>query len=553
MDARNGRVFPLRDYQREAIEAIESAWATGMQRPMVVLPTGAGKTVVFTHLAKRRATAGRTLILVHRDELVEQTLTKFMSIAPELHVGIVKAKQDQHYGVDVIVASIQTLARAARLAPIIGTIATVVIDEAHHAVADTYRTVIEALGGFTPGGPQIVGVTATAGGRSDGKGMNDVWEGIVYQRGIIHMIVNEHLRDVTALHLTTDANLGNVKTRGGDFTDSSLGQELADSGAIEAAAQGYATHARDRRGIAFTPTIDTAELLAAELRTHGIPAEMMCGDTTRTSKDERRAILRRLHTGETQVVTNAACLTEGFDEPKVSCVLIARPTKARGLFVQMAGRCLRRDMTAPGVGSPERALILDLYAPPSAGLATIADLVGEGGEGVTPKTGETLLEAMERTADEAAASQARERVRSLLRAKQVRLFGGSTLRWLPIDGGGWAISAGNDTMIVLPVAGDTEDAWDLLVSSRTTGVRRDASRLPLEYAQGLAEEQAKASGMAIASAQAAWRSRPPTAKQVAALRAMKLPVPATSGEASDLMSARNATKVARAYLRSVSL
>lgn len=553
MNTLTTRVFPLRDYQHEAIEAIESAWAKGTQRPLVVLPTGAGKTVVFTHLAKRRAAAGRTLILVHRDELVEQTILKLAAIAPELHVGIVKAKQDQHYGVDVIVASIQTLARSRRLEPIVGTIATVIIDEAHHAVADTYRRVIEALGGFSEDGPRVVGVTATAGGRSDGKGMGDVWQGIVYQRGIIHMIVNEHLRDVKALHLTTDADLGNVTTRGGDYTDSSLGQELCDSGAIEAAALGYATHARDRRGIAFTPTIDTAEMLAAELRKHGIPAEMMCGDTTRTSKDERRAILRRLHTGETQVVTNAACLTEGFDEPKVSCVLVARPTKARGLFVQMAGRCLRRDMTAPGVGSPEHALILDLYAPPSAGLATIADLIGEGGEGVSPRAGETLLQAMERTADEAAASAARDRVRSLLKAKQVALFGGSRLRWLPIDGGGWAISAGNDTMIVLPVGDEADDAWDLLVSSRTSGVRRDATRLPLEYAQGLAEEQARASGMVIASAQAAWRSRPPTAKQVAALRAMKLPVPGTSGEASDLMSARNATKVARAYLRSASL
>jgi len=106
-------------------------------------------------------------------------------------------------------------------------------------------------------------------------------------------------------------------------------------------------------------------------------------------------------------------------------------------------------------------------------------------------------------------------------------------------------------MIVLPVGDEADDAWDLLVSSRTSGVRRDATRLPLEYAQGLAEEQARASGMVIASAQAAWRSRPPTAKQVAALRAMTLPVPGTAGEASDLMSARNATKVARAYLRGV--
>ena len=547
--------FPLRDYQREALQAVEKAWSDGTQRPLIVLPTGAGKTVIFTHLAKDRASAGRTLILVHRDELVTQTMTKLIQIAPELSVGVVKAQRDEHAHVDVIIASVQTLAREHRLAPLVGTIATIIIDEAHHAVAATYRAVVEGLGGFREGGPKVVGVTATAGGRSDGAAMGDVWERIVYERGILSMIVGGHLRDVKALHLTTDADLGNVKTSRGDYTDSSLGQELTDSGAIGAAALGYATHAKDRRGIAFTPTLDTAEQLAAELNRRGIKAEMICGDLSRTSKEDRKAVLARLKSGETQVVTNAAVLTEGFDEPMVSCVLIVRPTKARGLFVQMAGRCLRKDMRAPGAltDGPERALILDLYAPPSAGLATIADLIGDEAGKVQPKPGETLLEAMDRTEEETAAAENKTRIRTQLQAKQVKLFGGSRLRWLPIDSAGWALSAGDVTLIVVQVGDPTEDQWDVLASSRADGVSRMATGLPLEYAQGLSEEHAKAKGLAIASATAAWRGRPASAKQVAALRSMKLPIPETSGEASDLMSASMAAKTATRYLRSVAM
>lgn len=522
--------LPLRPYQREAIETIRDAWTNrDVRRQLLVLPTGSGKTVVFTHLARRRAQAGRTLIIAHREELLAQANEKLAMIAPDLRVGIVKAQRDEHGpDVDVVVASIQTLARPKRLAPLVGTVSTVIVDEAHHAAAKTYRDVLEALGCFGDDGPLTVGVTATA-GRGDGVGLDSVWQEIVYQRGIIHMIAEGYLVDVSALEIVTDLDFGRVKTARGDFVDGSLGEEITNSGAIEAAAFAYHRYAKDRRGIAFTPTIATAHDLADRLTALGVRAEALSGETHR---DERAAILQRLHTGETQVVANAAVLTEGFDEPAVSCVLVARPTKSRPLFVQMAGRALRLH---PG---KQDALILNLFAPPEAGLATIADLTGLPPEKAPkPKSGESLMAAIEREEAEREAF-GRRGVVSNLSVKQLHLFARSSLRWIPA-GGGFTLPCGRRNLYLVPAGVDRYDVVEVL---RGEEPRVISAGQPLEWAQGIGEEYARAHGGVIARADAGWRSRPPSEQQIVQLHRLRLPVPATRGEASDALSAAYASK-----------
>ena len=338
--------LPLRQYQAQAIEAITAAHARGITRPLVVLPTGGGKTVVFSHLVSRRP--GRSLILAHRDELINQAAAKLADVSGSLDIGIVKASRDDA-GSRAVVASVQTLARPGRVERL-GEFSTIIVDEAHHAVARIYLDVLDRLGSMADNGPLTCGFTATA-GRSDKIGLGAVWQEIAYQRGIIQMIAEGYLCDVRAMQIGGDFNIGNAQIKAGDYTDSSLAAELERSDALNAAADAYVRYAKDRPGVAFTPTIATAHALAEALTRKGVRSEAVDGTMP---MEQRRAILARLHRGETRVVPNAQVLTEGWDEPAVSCALMLRPTKSAPLFVQMAGRVLR-----PFVGK-EDALILDM-------------------------------------------------------------------------------------------------------------------------------------------------------------------------------------------------
>lgn len=525
------RPMVLRPYQRAAVESVRDHWARGIRRQLIVLPTGAGKTVVFSHLIRRRTTDGRrALVIAHRDELIRQAVEKIQLVAPDLRVGVVQANRNDHQDAQAIVASIQTLTRPARIAPLVGTVSTVIVDEAHHAAARTYLEALETLGSFDDDGPLTVGVTATA-GRADGVALGTAWQEIVYQRGILEMILDGHLSDVRGMVVTTDLDYGTVSTSRGDFTDGSLGQAMEDSHAIEAAAIAYQRYAADRCGVAFTPTIATAEDLARHLSRRGITAEHLSGLTPRT---ERAAILNRLHTGDTQVVTNAAVLTEGFDEPRVSCVLIARPTTSETLFTQMAGRGLR---LYPGKTD---CLLLSLAGPPGSGLATIATLTGKapGEKEVEPRDGETLAEAAVRL-DTEEETRRRRLVGSAVRGQHVALFGRSGLSWVPVDDS-YVLSCGDAALIVRPTG--EPDRWRAINVPRDGAPAVLGDRLTLEYAQGVAEEFARGTRAKLARANARWRGKPVSAAQQRLLSSLGLPTADTSGEASDRIAAYHARK-----------
>lgn len=523
-----GLALPLRPYQRDTLTAISDALGRGIRRQLVVLPTGAGKTVVFSHLASERAETGRTLVIAHREELLRQAAQKLSIVAPDLRVGTVQAGRDEHRDVDVIVASIQTIARERRIAPLVGTISTVVVDEAHHAAARTYLDALSTLGVFDDDGPLLVGVTATA-GRADQLALGSVFQEIVYRRGILEMIIDGYLCDVRGMEIATDLDYSTVTTSRGDYTDSSLGAAMEAGHVIEAAAVAYRKYASDRAGIAFTPTIDTARTLAAELTRQGIRAEHISGLTPR---DQRADILRRLHTGDLQVVTNAAVLTEGFDEPRVSCVLVARPTKSPTLFTQMAGRGLRLH---PGKTD---CLLLTVAGPPDSGLATIATLAGKDPHDnpVRPRNGESLTEAVDRVEQE----HRRKVAASAVTARRIALFGRSGLRWVQA-GDAYALGCGDAMLIVRPTDPDG-DRWRAISVPRAGEPRTIADNLTLEYAQGIAEEFARGTRSRLARADAPWRAKPVTERQRQLLGRLGLGPAATAGEASDLIDAFNARK-----------
>lgn len=531
--------LPLRPYQAQALDAIDAAQARGITRPLVVLPTGGGKTVVFSHLASQRP--GRTLVLAHRDELISQAAAKLAAVSGFLDIGIVKAGRDDA-GARVVVASVQTLARPGRLERL-GKFSTVIVDEAHHAVAAVYLDILERLGSMQDGGPLTCGFTATA-GRSDKTALGAVWQEITYQRGIVQMIAEGYLCDVRAVQVGGDFNLGNAKVRAGDYTDASLAAELERSDAVNTAADAYIRYAKDRLGVAFTPTIATAHALAAALTRKGVRAEAVDGEMP---VEQRRAILARLHRGETRVVPNAQVLTEGWDEPAVSCALMLRPTRSAPLFVQMAGRVLRPFIGTVG-GQPyakEDALILDMAgSAEQLGLATIADLAGLPPGAV--KKGKSLLEA----ADDAERLERARYAVAAARTKQVELLRRSDLRWLDADGA-WVLPVGADqVMILVPLPGDgTADEWNVWRSPKGgVPVLESGKPLTLDWARGVGEEVARAHGSVLSKANAEWRKRPASDAQRAALERMgfgdKL-AGLTRGGASDLMTAHDAAKSVR--------
>ena len=538
LDMPGPAALPLRPYQRQALEAIAESEARGVRRQLVVLPTGSGKTVVFASLVSQRP--GRALVLAHRDELISQAAQKLALVGGSLDIGVVKAQRNDT-DARVVVASVQTLVQPGRTEGL-GNFSTVIVDEAHHAVADTYMTVLRTLGCLRPGGPLTVGFTATA-GRGDGVGLGAVWQEITYQRGIIQMIAEGFLCDVRAIAIDSDFDLGNAQVRAGDYTDSSLGAELERSGALDAAVMAYRQHAADRQGVAFTPTIASAHELARMFTAAGIPAEAVDG---KMHIDQRRAALRRLHTGDIQVVPNAQVLTEGWDEPSVSCAVMLRPTKSAPAFVQMAGRVLRPFIGTIGGRScvKEDALILDVAGSASLGLCTIADLAGLPPGSVRP--GRSLLEAEE---EHAAAEEHRAAV-AAIRSRHLELLRRSDLRWLEA-GGGWVLPAGSDqTMLLVPAGEETWHVWR--ATKGRAPVLESGKPLTLDWARGVGEEVARAQGGVLAQASAGWRSRPPSGPQIAALTrigyADKLRG-ITRGGAADLMTAHYAAKDIRRLVK----
>ena len=217
-----------------------------------------------------------------------------------------------------------------------------IVDECHHSVSDSYLDVLGRLGCMTEGGPLTVGCTATA-QRTDKIGLGHVLQEIVYQRGLLQMIAEGYLVDPHGQQIGSDFDLANLKTRAGDYTDGSIGEELERSDALDAVVRGYREYAFDDRhpnggAVGFTPTVATAHALAAAFEQAGIRAEAVDGGT---DPEERRARLARIASGETRVIASCGVLTEGWDCPPVSCALMLRPTKSHLFFQQMAGRILR--------------------------------------------------------------------------------------------------------------------------------------------------------------------------------------------------------------------
>jgi superfamily II DNA or RNA helicase len=516
-------LLPMRDYQREAVGASEQAWEGGMRRPALVLPTGAGKTVVFAHAGQRfrKRTGKRILYLAHRTELIEQAAARLHDVMPGERIGIVKAARNETLAPHVV-ASVQTLRQVSRRAQLLD-VGLVVVDEAHHAAADSYVAVLAHFGalsvngsvGYRGNNAVALGVTATM-VRGDDRALGEVWQDVVYSRSIADMIRDGWLVRPRGKRVrVADLDLRGVRKLAGDYSGKQLGAALEDSLAPEAVAKAVAEHAPDRPAILFAPLVSTAELFCEALREAGFTAEVVSGETP---PDVRRSLLEDFRARRVQILCNAMLFTEGTDLPLTSCIIIARPTLNPGLYVQMVGRALR-----PDIGKDD-CLVLDVVgATQKHRLTAPVELFGteslfamlDEDELADQEDGEQDAIELEEAIDGAGGGRGSDvpdwRDGPLV-TEDVDLFHGSDSVWLQTAAGVWFLAPGERYIAVVP---GRFGGYDVVSMHQT---RQGDSRWiaeavqSLAYAMAWAEDDVTPAERSRVTRAQSWRATRPDAK-----------------------------------------
>lgn len=347
----------LRPYQVEAQQAILEHRARGIRSQLVSLATGLGKTVIIATLPKLLSLrpGDVTLVVAHRDELIEQIADKMRIENPEAIIGIEKAERRASDECNIIVATVQTLAEK-RLEEFVARfrrrISLFVIDEAHHAAAPSYRAIVDAVLGQRPEA-MILGFTATP-NRGDGVRLVDVFEKIVYTMDARKAIDAGYLVPVKSYAVATTTNLDDIASRGGDFVIGQLAAAVNVTQRNRVLVEAYKQNTPGLKALVFTASVEHARDVAEEFVEHGINAEWASGETPR---DERERIVRDFRGDGIDVLVNCGLYLEGFDVPSVQVILNARPTKSTTLYTQITGRALRPvDDIAHGLSQTGSAL-----------------------------------------------------------------------------------------------------------------------------------------------------------------------------------------------------
>lgn len=332
----------LRPYQQDALRISKERYDVGVRRQLIQLPTGTGKTPVFASLKNHHKFDNRMMVVVHREELAEQAADKIRIWNPTFRVGIEMGERECSSSDDVVVASVQTLGNLKRLSKFVPRqFDAVVPDEAHHAVAPSWKKVFEHFGLLDLGETRathrglLLGVTATP-NRGDGQGLGQVFDEIIYRMSILDAIRDGWLVDVRGFNVRTDCDLSNVQVRAGDFSVGQLEDAVNTDYRNHLIVQNWLSRGEGRQTVAFCVDIAHAKRLADTFKAYGVAAEALWG------ADPDRAEKLKYHKAKKlQVLTNCGVLTEGYDDWQIGCIIMARPTKSQLLFVQMAGRGTR--------------------------------------------------------------------------------------------------------------------------------------------------------------------------------------------------------------------
>jgi superfamily II DNA or RNA helicase len=535
----------LRPYQAEALARIKGAYQAGKRRVVVSLPTGTGKTVVFAHFPTVFKMKKRLLVLAHREELLRQALDKFRAIDSNLKVEIEQADARASGDARVVLASVQTLARPgsarlSRLPP--DDFSIVVVDEAHHSVAPSYRRIFDHFGVFEPGASRyLVGFTATP-RRGDKQGLGEVFQEVCYARDIREMIRDRYLAPLTGWRVATDVSLDNVKVRLGEFVESQLARTVNTPQRNHLLVKAYRDYAHGRRAIVFCVDVAHAKDVELAFAESGTRVASVWGELPR---DQRRATLSAFSAGQIDVVTNCSLLTEGFDEPRVDCVIMARPTRSKLLYAQMIGRGTRlhRDKTdlmvidivdnsithqLPGLHS---LFNLPLNMDLQGGDALAIEREIERINGTRPWIDTSRIHNPEDL------KYATERIEFFNFDPPSELIGTTQNNWYGLPGG-YRLSLPDGEW--LAIQSNLLDTWDI-EHKTSDGTKRLLRAETLVRAVQAADQfvmaQLPEAGRMVRRS-ARWRAEPPTDKQKAVLERNKIPVPEglTRGQAAHMIA-----------------
>jgi superfamily II DNA or RNA helicase len=401
--ARPKELIKLRPYQIEAVEAAFRSWNAGYKAPLLVKPTGSGKTITFAEIA-RRILPERTVVLAHREELIRQAQDKIERVTG-VRAGIEMAGERAKATDQIVIATVQTLARGRKIAGPDPKL--VIIDESHHVASESYLNVIKALGA-----PLLLGVTATP-YRGDKKALSNVFDDNPFSMSMLDMIElgrasggKEGLCDIQVKTLPVKIDMSAVHVQSGDFVAGEVGAALEPI--LDELAGIVARDYADRKLLAFCPLRATSRLWTEALIARGLPAAHVQGDSP-----DRAEILKAFARDDIRFLSNSAVLIEGYDEPSIDTVLMLRPTKSRGLLAQAIGRGTR---LFPG---KSHMLVLDpMFVCERHNIMRASSLVAED-----DKQAQRIAELMDtgRTLTEASQDATEERKRAL--AEQITASG----------------------------------------------------------------------------------------------------------------------------------
>ena len=383
----------LRPYQQAARDSIHAQWEQGRLRTLLVLPTGTGKTIVFASVAADQVRAGdRVLILAHRGELLEQAADKL-----QRSTGLVSAVEKAestclNSWFRVVVGSVQTLQRSARLERFPRDyFGTIIIDEAHHAITDGYRRILDYFESA-----KVLGVTATP-DRGDMRNLGEVFDSLAYEYKLTDAIKEGYLCKIMAQTIPLQLDISEVGFTSGDYSLGQLGTALDPY--LEQIAAEMAQRCKGRKTVVFLPLIKTSQKFRDLLNAKGFRAAEVNGQSA-----DRKEVLADFDAGKYNVLCNSMLLTEGWDCPSVDCVVVLRPTKVRSLYSQMVGRGTRL-----AEGKTDLLLLDFLWMTDKHELCRPADLVCED-RAVARQMTENLAETGAAQDIQEAAAQASEDV-----------------------------------------------------------------------------------------------------------------------------------------------
>ena len=331
----------LRPYQNQAVENLRAEIRSGNRHPVLVAPTGAGKTVIAANVVRSAVERGtRVIFLAHRRELINQCSGKLGD--NDISHGVLMAKHPRTDPAQLVqVASVQTLVR--RLGKNPHAPGLIIVDECHRTIAASYQKILDAYPGAV-----VLGLTATP-ERSDGRGLDQIYDSLV-QVATVGELTGQGYLVPAKVYAPATPDLIEIKIKRGDYDDSALADLLDRPDLIGNIPRHWKQLAEGRTTVCFAVNIRHSQHIRDSFLAEGVRAEHVDGTTP---GNERDAILKRLATGETQVVCNVGILTEGWDLPRASCCILARPTKSQGLYLQMVGRVLRTHQ------GKQDALVLD--------------------------------------------------------------------------------------------------------------------------------------------------------------------------------------------------